>query len=266
MAIGTPANTLAGAGSAAATTHALSIPAVTSGNILLITSHARRNSTTLAPDDPTLADSSGAPLTWTQVWANGALPTQVGANPGTKAQWWWAVADGNAKTVTLTWTNATPVTDIFSSVASFTIGAGQNPDFTNRAFAGSTGTPNAPVTATYPTAPSSGINFLSFYGAGGSVSTIATGYVSLTNIASTPYRTGYDITPTGNNTAVMGANFVDQLLAAVNIVEVTAGGGGGGKPTKVWDGSAWVTKPVKVWSGSAWVTKPAKVWNGSAWV
>lgn len=45
-----------------------------------------------------------------------------------------------------------------------------------------------------------------------------------------------------------------------------AAAGGGGKPVKVWSGSAWVTKTLKVWSGSAWVTKPAKVWNGSAWV
>jgi hypothetical protein len=42
--------------------------------------------------------------------------------------------------------------------------------------------------------------------------------------------------------------------------------GGGGKPTKVWSGSAWVVKPVKVWNGSIWVIKPTKIWNGSAWV
>lgn len=260
MAIGTPANTLAGAVSAAATTHALSIPAVTSGNILLINSHARRASTTLPPDNPTIADTSAAPLAWTPVFS--PLPTQVGVNPGTKAQWWWARADGAAKTVTLTWPNAgTTGIAIYSSVASFSIGAGQNPGFANQAYAGSTGTPSGAVTATLPTVPSSGINFLSFYGAGGASSTIATGYTSLTSVASSPYRTGYDMTPGPN--AVMGANFPDQILAVANIVEVAQAASRLGK---VWTGSAWAAKPVKVWSGSAWVAKPSKIWNGSAWV
>lgn len=54
---------------------------------------------------------------------------------------------------------------------------------------------------------------------------------------------------------------------SVDLVETNdPSGGGGGKPLKVWNGTAWVTKPVKVWSGSAWVTKPVKVWNGSTWV
>jgi hypothetical protein len=184
----------------------------------------------------------------------------VGASISTKAQWWWARSDGNAHNpVTLTWLNAGGNPAIQSSVASFTIGAGQNPGFTNQISGGNDGA--GAVTVTYPTSPSSGINFISFYGAGGSTSTIATGYVSLTNIASNPYRVGYDLTP-GTN-AVMGANFPAQMLLAVNIVEVAQATSRLGK---IWNGSAWVTKPVKVWSGSAWVTKPVKIWNGSAWV
>ena len=84
-------------------------------------------------------------------------------------------------------------------------------------FREATGTPARRVTVTFPSAPTTGINFLSFYGAGGSGSTIATGYTSLTSVASSPYRTGYDLTPGAD--AVMGANFLDQILAAVNITE-----------------------------------------------
>lgn len=254
--IGVPANTLAGA-TVNAVTHALSIPTVAGGRVLLITSYGRRASTTLAPDDPTIADSSAAPLTWTPVFAT--PPVQIGVNPSVKAQWWWAISDGAAKTVTLTWGNAG---SIFSSVADVAIGAGLAPNFINQAWAGSSGTPSGPVTATYPIAPTSGINFLSFYGAGGSTSTIATGYTSLTFVASTPYRTGYDITPGVD--AVMGAGFLDQVLCAVNITD--AAPPAGVAVLNVWDGAAWVNKPAKVWNGSAWVTKPAKRWNGSAWV
>ena len=262
MAIGTPVNTLAGASQTTGTTQALAIPIVAAGNILLIQSHARRSSTTLAPGPPTVSDTSAAPLAWTAVFS--PLPTQVGVNPGTAAQWWWARADGAAKTVTVSWPNAGTGTTIQSSVASFTIGAGMNPGFGNQAFAGSTGTPNAAVTATFPTVPSSGINMLSFAGAGGSVSTIATGYTSLTNIASSPYRTGYDLTPGVN--AVMGANFLDQLLAAVNIVEDAAVAPIVGAKVKAWSGSAWVEKPLARWNGSAWVQEAPKVWSGTAWV
>jgi hypothetical protein len=61
---------------------------------------------------------------------------------------------------------------------------------------------------------------------------------------------------------MIGGGFSAQSLSALIISYKQ----GGGKPAKVWSGSAWVTKPVKVWSGSAWVTKQAKIWNGSAWV
>jgi hypothetical protein len=254
MAIGTPANTLAGA-TVNATTQALSIPVVAAGRVLLITSHARRASASLAPDNPTIADSSAAPLTWTPVYAT--PPVMVGVNPGTKAQWWWAIADGAAKTVTLTWLNAA---SIWASVADFSTGA--TPNFLNQAWAASSGTPSGAVTATFPINPTTGINFLSFYGAGGSTSTIATGYTSLTNVASTPYRTGYDITPGPN--AVMGAGFLDQILCAVNITDVISGPQGA--KNKVWSGSAWVEKPMARWDGSAWVQEAPKVWSGTAWV
>jgi len=117
------------------------------------------------------------------------------------------------------------------------------------------------VTVTYPNAPSTGINFLSFYGAGGSGSTIATGYTSLTSVASAPYRTGYDLTPVGNTGATMGGSSPGQQLLAVNIVD---GIGASGR-VKVWNGSAWVQRPTKVWDGSTWVSKPTKFWNGSSW-
>lgn len=211
MAIGTPVNTVAGA-TAAAATQAISIPIVTSGRVILVKAHARRASATLAPDDPTFVDSSGVPLTWTAVFS--PIPTQAGANPGTKAQWWWAISDGVAKSVTVGFANAS---NIFASIEDFSIGAGLNPSFTNQVFGGNTGT--GAITATLPVSPSSGINSLSFYGAGGTSSTIATGYTSLTAVASSPYRTGYDITP-GTN-AVMGSTFPSQLLALVNIVEAS---------------------------------------------
>jgi hypothetical protein len=253
--LGVPANTLAGA-TVAAVTQALSIPAVASGRILLITSHARRSSATLVPDNPTLVDSSAVPLTWTPVFAT--PPSQAGQNPGTKAQWWWAVADGAAKTVTVGFAN---VTQIFSSVADFAIGAGATPNFTNQVTGSNAGTGTA-VTVTLPSAPTTGSSFLSFYGAGGASSTIATGYTSLTNVGASPYRTGYDIMPIGNTGATMGGGFPGQQLLLVNITDVAPTAG----RTKVWNGSAWVLKPVKVWTGSAWVTKPLKVWNGSAWI
>jgi hypothetical protein len=208
--VGLPVNTVAGA-LVSSSTQGLSIPAVATGRILLITSHCRRASTTLAPDNPSLSDTSGAPLTWTPVFST--PPSQVGQNPGTKAQWWWAVADGNSKSVTLTWTNGAI---IYSSVADFAIIG--NPDFTNQITGSNAGTGTA-VTVTLPTAPSTGINFLSFYGAGGSASTIPTGWTSLTFVSSTPYRTGYDITPVGNTGATMGGSFPGQQLLAVNIVE-----------------------------------------------
>jgi len=254
--IGIPANTLAGA-TVNATTQALAIPAVAAGRILLITSHGRRPSTTLAPDNPTIADGSAAPLTWTPVFAT--PPVQIGVNPGTKAQWWWAISDGAAKSVTLTWLNASA---IWASVADFAIGAGLTPNFVNQVWAANSGTP-ATVTATYPIAPTTGINFLSFYGAGGSTSTIATGYTSLTFVASTPYRTGYDLTPGVD--AVMGGSFLDQILAAVNITDAAPAGPQGAK-AKVWSGSAWVEKPMARWSGTAWVQEAPKVWSGTAWV
>jgi hypothetical protein len=255
--VGVPINTVVGA-TVAATTQALNIPAVASGRILLISSHARRPLTTSAPDDPTISDTSGSPLTWTPVFST--PPVNIGANPSTKAQWWWAVSDGNAHNpVTLTWANAG---QIFSSVADFSVGAGLSPNFTNQISGGNAGTGTA-VTVTYPSAPSTGINFLSFYGAGGSGSTIATGYTSLTSVASTPYRTGYDLTPIGNTGATMGGANPGQQLLAVNITDTAPATG---KVGKVWDGSAWVVKIVKIWSGSAWVVKPAKIWNGSAWV
>jgi hypothetical protein len=53
---------------------------------------------------------------------------------------------------------------------------------------------------------------------------------------------------------------------SVDLVETNDPSGGGGKPSKVWNGTSWVTKTAKVWSGSAWVTKPIKIWNGSGWV
>jgi hypothetical protein len=250
--VGVPANTVAGATVAAATQN-LSIPAVAAGRIILITAHARRASSTLVPDDPTISDTSGVPLTWTPVFS--PIPSIAGGNPGTKAQWWWAKSDGAAKTVTIGFANAS---NIFASVADFYIDSGLNPNFANQAFTGSAA--GAVLTTTLPTLPTKGMNFLSFYGAGGSVSTIATGYTSLTFVTSTPYRTGYDMTAGAD--AVMGAAFPGDLLPVANIVAASTTAG----RAKVWNGSAWVQKPAKVWSGSAWVQKPVKVWNGSAWV
>jgi hypothetical protein len=211
--VGLPVNTVVGTLTNAASV-GISIPAVASGRILLIQSHARRPSTTLAPDDPTISDTSGSPLTWTAVYST--PPANIGANPSIKAQWWWAVSDGNAHNpVTIGYANAATIA---WSVADFTVGAGLSPDFTNQTSGGNAGTGTA-VTVTYPSAPTTGINLLSFFGAGGSASTIATGYTTLTFVGSSAYRTGYDITPQGNNGATMGASFPGQQLLAVNLVE-----------------------------------------------
>jgi hypothetical protein len=217
--VGLPVNTVAGT-LTNATSVGISVPSVASGRILLITAHARRASTTLAPDDPTISDTSGSPLTWTPVFST--PPVNIsGANPSTKAQWWWAVSDGNAHNpVTVAYANAATIA---WSVADFTVGAGATPVFTNQASGGNAGTGTA-VTVTYPSTPTTGMHFLSFFGAGGSASTIATGYLTLTSVASSAYRTGYDITPVGNTGATMGASFPGQQLLAVNITESFGGG------------------------------------------
>ena len=216
MAIGTPVNTLAGA-YVGTTTQTYSIPAVAAGNILLLISHARRGSATLAPDDATLVDSSAVPLVWTKVWD--PFPVQIGPNPSTKANWWWAVADGAAKTVSLTWLNASSVESVYGSVASFTIGAGKKPDFTNKASAGASA---SPVTVNLPVAPTAGMNLLSFYGAGGSASATPSGYTLLTSVASRPYRIAYDMTPVTSATMTT-SGFPASLMLVANIVEISAG-------------------------------------------
>ena len=215
MTIGTPANTVAGAVVGSVTVTTVSIPAVSAGNVLLFISYGRRASTTLPPDDPILVDTSAVPLTWTKIFL--PQPVQVGANPGNKGNWWWAISDGAAKTLQITWPLAGSSNSIFTSVASFTIGAGKSPDFTNKNWSSSVS--GGPLTVNLPVTPTTGINLLSYYGAGGSTSTIASGYTNLTSVTSTPYRVGYDLTPV-TATTMGAATFPDAILLVANITEV----------------------------------------------
>lgn len=220
MAFGTPTANVAAAAVAAATQN-LSVAAITAGRIVFIIVVGRRNGTNApAPGDPTISDTGG--WTWNQVFPNGSVPGASGiSNPGDCVQFFWAVSNGSANTVTV---GSTSATTLNSQAVDFSIGAGNTIDSTNRGGnAVATGTNGTP-TVTLGSAPAAGdLGIGVLYGGGGTALSVPTGFTSIGSIASSAYRAFYDSSSPAQTVSNSLAGAAGTVLGYVALKEASTG-------------------------------------------
>jgi hypothetical protein len=213
MALGNPTHRAVGyAAAASASAASTTVP---SGDVIYAFIAARKNTSAFGASDFTISDTAGH--TWTKFFDRQAY--DAGSNPRVAIQWFWAISNGSATTITGGHSEGAAT---FISIESGTIGASMVPSCTNFGANGNAaGDPSVTLGAT----PDS-LTFSSNIAAAANGVTPPTGFTELVEQTNNgTHEVCYDNTSTWNATVSYTTGNVNMLAVVGEVDEVSSGGG-----------------------------------------
>jgi hypothetical protein len=214
MALGNPTHRGSGYAPASSTPTSASLT-VPSGDVIHVCVAARKQTSAFGASDFTVSDTGGH--TWTKFFDRQHY--DAGSNPRVAIQWFWAISNGSATTITAGHTESVAT---FVAVESYTIGAGMVPSCTNF---GSNGNAAGDPSVTLGATPDS-LTISSNIAAAANGVTPPTGYTELVEQTNNgTHEVCYDNTSTWSATVSYTTGNVNMLAVVGEIDEVSSGGG-----------------------------------------